>query len=103
MKNKNLIICALILFFSFSSNAVFASEMGMNAWETILQNIANSFTGPVAYSISIISIVSCGVTIAFADLQGGAKRFIQAACGLSIAFFAAQIVTGFIGFSGAVI
>ena len=100
---KNNISRFLLGIILFSPCSVFASEMGTNAWETILQNIANSFTGPVAYSISIISIVSCGVTIAFADLQGGAKQFIQAACGLSIAFFAAQIVTGFIGFSGAIV
>lgn len=100
MKNKKFIACIFILFFS---NAVFASEMGTNSWETILGSIANSLTGPVAYSISIISIFCCGVTIAFADLQSGGRRFVQAACGLSIAFFAGQIVTSFMGFSGAVI
>ena len=80
-----------------------ASQLGMNAWETILSKISNSLTGPVAYAMAIIAIVICGLTMAFADLQGGAKKFVQAACGLSIAFFAAQIVTSFIGFSGAVI
>ena len=83
--------------------SVFASETGVNPWENILQQIANSFTGPVAYAISIIAIVCSGITMAFSDLQGGAKNFVQAACGLSIAFFATQIVTEFLGFSGAVI
>lgn len=94
------ILLSMILFLPCS---VFASETGVNPWENILQQIANSFTGPVAYAISIIAIVCCGITMAFADLQGGAKNFVQAACGLSIAFFATQIVTGFLGFSGAVI
>ncbi len=98
-KFRWMMIC-LILFLPCS---VFASETGVNPWENVLQRIADSFTGPVAYAISIIAIVCCGITMAFADLQGGAKNFVQAACGLSIAFFAAQIVTEFLGFSGAVI
>lgn len=100
MSKLRWILLSMILFLPCS---VFASETGVNPWENILQQIANSFTGPVAYAISIIAIVCCGITMAFADLQGGAKNFVQAACGLSIAFFATQIVTGFLGFSGAVI
>lgn len=100
MSKLRWILLSMILFLPCS---VFASETGVNPWENILQQIANSFTGPVAYAISIIAIVCCGITMAFADLQGGAKNFVQAACGLSIAFFATQIVTGFLGFSGSVI
>lgn len=80
-----------------------AAETGVNSWEVILHKLAMSLTGPVAYAISIIAIVLSGITMAFADLQGGAKRFAQAACGLSIALFATQIVTSFLGFSGALI
>lgn len=98
-------LCAIIstIFWVWLPNSAFASQMGINAWEQILNKLAQSFTGPVAYAISIIAIVVSGLTMAFADLQGGAKRFVQAACGLSIAFFAIQIVTEFLGFSGAVI
>lgn len=84
-------------------NAVFASQMGMNAWENILDKISQSLTGPVAYAVAIIAIVLSGLVMAFADLQGGAKRFVQACCGLSIAFFAVQITTQFLGFSGALL
>ncbi|MBT5956018.1 MAG: TrbC/VirB2 family protein [Candidatus Marinimicrobia bacterium] len=94
----SMILCVL-----FIPCSAFASEMGMNPWETILNKLAQSLTGPVAYAIAIIAIVLSGITMAFADLQGGAKRFIQAACGLSVAFFAMQIVTNFLGFSGAVL
>lgn len=83
--------------------SAFAAETGLNAWEMILNKFATSLTGPVAYAISIIAIVMSGAVMTFADLQGGAKRFLQAACGLSIAFFATQITTQFLGFSGAVI
>lgn len=81
----------------------YGSQMGVNAWETVLSKITTSLTGPVAYSISIMAIFICGLIIAFSDLQGGAKRFVQAACGISIAIFSAQILTGFLGFTGAVV
>lgn len=87
----------------FSPLYALAAETGINAWETILTDIADSLTGPVAYAISIMAIFLCGLVIAFADLQGGAKRFVQAACGISVAIFASQILTGFLGFSGAVL
>lgn len=92
----------LLLIYTFPQ-AVFASQSIDFAWESILDKIVTSLTGPVAYSISVIAIFCCGMTIAFADLQGGSKRLLQAACGISIAFFATQIVTGFLGFTGAVI
>lgn len=95
-------IIYFLIIFLLPFNA-YAAETGINAWETILKRIADSLTGPVAYAVSIIAIVLCGITMAFCDMQGGAKRFIQAACGLSIAFFAMQITTQFLGFSGAII
>jgi type IV secretion system protein TrbC len=99
MRNKKSIVTAML----FNPVIVFAAQTGNNSWEKALLNLSDSLTGPVAYAISLIAIVMCGVTMAFADLQGGGRRFVQAACGLSIAFFATQIVTSFLGFNGAVI
>jgi len=87
----------------FITHCAFAAETGVNSWEVILSKIANSLTGPVAYAISIMAIFLCGITMAFVDLSGGAKRFVQAGCGLSIAIFSSQILTSFMGFSGALI
>lgn len=95
-------ITAIVITF-FIPTLSWASTTGVNSWEKTLYSLSNSLTGPVAYAISLISIVACGLAMAFSDLQGGAKRFVQAACGLSIAFFSTQIITGFIGFSGAVV
>jgi len=83
--------------------SAFAAETGSNSWEIILSKISHSLTGPVAYAISIMAIFLCGVTMAFVDLSGGAKRFVQVGCGLSIAIFSSQILTSFFGFSGALI
>ena len=103
LKNKlsrhYLTVIAILL----SPATAMASQTGTNSWEIIGDKIAQSLTGPVAYAAAIIAIVICGVTMAFADLQGGFRRFVQVALGFSIAFFAAQIVTSFFGFSGAVL
>lgn len=80
-----------------------ASQTGTYEWETTLTSLADSLTGPVAYAISIMAIFVAGMTMAFMDLQGGAKKLVQAALGLSVALFSSQIITGFMGFSGAVI
>ena len=93
----------LILMVLLSPCSAMAAQMGGNPWETIGSKIAMSITGPVAYSAAIIAIVMCGLTMAFVDLQGGFKRFVQVALGFSIAFFAAQIASSFLGFSGAII
>lgn len=92
-----------LLLILLSPTTVFAAQTGVNAWEEILSKISDSLTGPVAYAVAIIAIVISGLIMAFADMQGGAKRFVQACCGLSIAFFAVQITTQFLGFSGAII
>ena len=100
MQRQLLVLFTTMILFHSSA---FASQMGVNAWEKTLRNIADSLTGPVAYAIAIMAIMAGGVTIAFADMQGGMKKLVQAALGLSIAFFAAQITTSFLGFSGAVL
>lgn len=82
---------------------LFAAQTGVYSWENILMQITNSLTGPVAYAISIMAVFSSGLAIAFTDLQGGTKRFVQVAFGISIAIFAGQIVTSFLGFNGALV
>lgn len=103
MKIKNRLKLAGLTALMYLPATCFAAKTGSYAWETVLSKITTSLTGPVAYSIAIIAIFACGLTMAFADLQGGAHRFVQAACGLSVAIFAAQIITGFLSFHGALI
>ena len=100
MKKLSILFCLTLLYLP---SAAWAAEMGSNSWEMILNKIAHSLTGPVAYAISIMAIFLCGIMMAFADLNRGAKHFVQVGCGLSIALFASQILTSFFGFSGALL
>lgn len=96
---KNFFLTSLVLL----SGNVQAATSGSNPWESTLTKILNSLSGPVAYGLAGIAIIISGLTIAFADLQGGARKAVQAALGISIVAGAGTIVTGFLGFSGAVI
>lgn len=92
-----------IVIFALLPCICLAAKDTNNSWELVLSKIANSLTGPVTYFIAIMVIFSCGMIMAFADLQSGGKRFVQAACGIAIAAASAQILTKFLGFNGALI
>ena len=91
---------ALMLLFVVSAQA---STVAQYPWSQTLQKIMDSLDGPVAYACGGIAIVISGLSMAFLDLSGGAKRFLQAALGISIAFGAVTLLSTFFSFSGAVV
>ena len=80
-----------------------ASTVAQYPWAQTLTKIMDSLDGPVAYACAGIAIVIAGLSMAFLDLQGGAKKFIQAALGISIAFGSVTLLSTFFSFSGAVV
>ena len=69
-------------------------------WEAPLQSILQSIEGPVAKIIAVIIIIVTGLTLAFGDTSGGARRMIQIVFGLSIAFAASSFFLSFFSFGG---
>ena len=69
-------------------------------WEQPLQQILNSIEGPVAKIIAVMIIIITGLTLAFGDTSGGARKLIQIVFGLSIAFAASSFFLSFFSFSG---
>lgn len=69
-------------------------------WEQPLQQILNSVQGPVAKVISVIIIITTGLTLAFGDTAGGFRRLVQIVFGLSIAFAASSFFLSFFSFGG---
>ena len=69
-------------------------------WEAPLQQILESIEGPVAKIIAVIIIIVTGLTLAFGDTSGGARRMIQIVFGLSIAFAASSFFLSFFSFGG---
>jgi type IV secretion system protein VirB2 len=81
------------------SPALFAAETGL-PWESPLEKILNSLTGPVAKILGVIAIVIAGFGIAFGEGGSGMRRLFQVILGLSIAFTASTMVVSLFGFSG---
>lgn len=69
-------------------------------WEAPLQSILESIEGPVAKIVAVMIIIVTGLTLAFGDSSGGARRLIQIVFGLSIAFAASSFFLSFFSFGG---
>lgn len=71
-------------------------------WESPLQKILNSISGPVAKILGVIVIVIAGLGIAFGEGGTGMRRIFQIVFGLSIAFTATSLVVSLFGATGGV-
>lgn len=69
-------------------------------WESPLQKILESLTGPVARVLGVIAIVIAGFGIAFGEAGSGVRRLFQVIFGLSIVYSAAALVMNLFGVSG---
>ena len=69
-------------------------------WEAPLQAILELIEGPVAKIIAVMIIIITGLTLAFGDTSGGARKLIQIVFGLSIAFAASSFFLSFFSFGG---
>lgn len=84
---------------AMAPTAAFASGTGM-PWETPLQNVLDSLTGPVAKAIAIIAIVLTGLGFAMGETGGTMRRLCGIVFGIAIAFAASQWGMTFFGFAG---
>ncbi|MBV9511639.1 MAG: TrbC/VirB2 family protein [Caulobacteraceae bacterium] len=83
----------------------FATTSGGTAmpWETPLQTVQDSLSGPVAKAIGIIAIVLTGLGFAVAESGSVVRKGIGIVFGLAIAFTATTFMTSFFSItSGAV-
>jgi type IV secretion system protein TrbC len=81
------------------ASPAYASGSGM-PWEQPLQQVLESVQGPVAKIVSVIIIITTGLTLAFGETAGGFRRLIQIIFGLSIAFAASSFFLSFFSFGG---
>lgn len=78
---------------------VFAASAGM-PWESPLQRLVQSLTGPVAKAIGIAAIVIAALGMAISEGGQTLKTFLKILLGLSIAFTAGTFGLQLTGFSG---
>lgn len=89
------VVCLQVLL----ATAALATQSTSMPWETPLQKILDSISGPVAKVIGVIAIVATGLGLAFGEAGGGMKKMLQIVFGLSIAFSATSFFVSFLGFS----
>ena len=92
-------LCAIALGVLAVAGHAEAAGSGM-PWEAPLQSILESIEGPVAKIVAVMIIIITGLTLAFGDTSGGARRLVQIVFGLSIAFAASSFFLSFFSFGG---
>lgn len=91
MKVKSFRVSSKIVFVGlFTLISVFS--FGAMPWETPMQTIQESITGPVTKTIAIISIAVCGLSMAFGEGGGIFGKATKIVLGISIALGAVSLV-----------
>ena len=81
-----------------------AGAVGGLPWETPLHNIAQSLTGPVAFSVSIIGIFATGATLMWGgEMNEFARRAALMGLIVAVIVFATNIMATAFGVTGAVV
>jgi type IV secretion system protein VirB2 len=87
-----LIIIAAIFFAPALAHAASTGGSGLE-WETPLQKIRDSVTGPVAYAISLLGIVVTGAILVFGgEINEFVRRLIMLVLVISLMVFAADLL-----------
>jgi len=96
------VLLALLL---FAAPVAFAGGGGGGLpWETPLNRIAQSLTGPVALSISLIALMVAGGTLVFGgELSEFARRSCVAALAIAFLVLGAGFMTTLFGVGGAAV
>ena len=98
---------SIVLFLSLAvlaPEAVAGTGGGALPWESPLQTIADSISGPVAYAISLIGIVVAGAMLVWGgEINEFARRIIMLVLVISLIVFATQLLSTLFNVSGAVI
>ena len=101
MTNLRSRLCSAATILALFALSGTAHAAGSNMpWEAPLQSILESIQGPVAKIIAVMIIIVTGLTLAFGDTSGGARKMVQIVFGLSIAFAASSFFLSFFSFGG---
>lgn len=93
-----MVVCLLL------TEPAFAGSAAGLPWESPLEKLKNSLTGPVAFAISLIGIVVAGGMLIFGgELGEFARRIIMLVLVLALLVAANNLLSIFYGSSGATI
>ncbi len=102
MKPRQLFFAALTSL--FLTGVAEAGSTGALPWEGPLHTIAQSLTGPVAFSVALIGIFSTGATLVWGgEMNEFARRAALLGLIVAVLVFATNILSSAFGVTGAVI
>jgi type IV secretion system protein VirB2 len=84
---------------AITAPSAFAAGTGM-PWETPMDNLEQSLTGPIAKAIAIFAIVLFGLAFAFVEHGSALRKGMGIMMGISMAFAASSFGLTFFGFAG---
>ena len=93
---KNKTSASFFVLVSFLSNQLMAGTSGGMPWETPMQKLADSLTGPVVRFGAVIAVAVTGMLWYFAA-SGFARTALSLVFGLAVALSAANIVDSLFG------
>jgi type IV secretion system protein VirB2 len=87
------VVCLAFVLVMLAGSMACATGTGTGLpWEDKIKMVADSLSGPVAFSVMVLGVFACGIALAFgADLQGWVRTVVQItliACliGMSVPF-----------------
>jgi len=83
---------------SVTANCFAAGASTGMPWESPLETILDSITGPVAKVFGVIAIVLVGLAVAYSEGGGVMKKILNVVMGLTICFSASTFFLGFFGY-----
>lgn len=89
-----------VLLAAVADQAMAAGSGGAMPWDSKLQAIADSITGPVAKAIGVLAIALTGLGVAFSEGGSWVRKGLSVVFGLSIAFTASSFGLSFFEFTG---
>jgi type IV secretion system protein VirB2 len=101
---RTILFASLLAFCLAPALAEAGAGGGSLPWETPLEAIRDSVTGPVAYAISLMGIVVAGAMLVWGGEIGDfVRRIIMLTLAISLIVFSANILATLFSVSGAVI
>ncbi len=99
MSRRKLIQLSVLTLVLLAAADAFAAGSGM-PWESPLEKILDSVTGPVAKVLGVLAIALTGLAMANSEGGGFMKKLLNVVMGLCIAFSATSFGLSFFGYGG---
>lgn len=98
------VMLALLSSPAWATSTVQGGGLGLMPWDTPMQTVAQSFTGPVALSVAIMGLAVTGCILVFGgEITEFAKRAIYIVMVIAFLISAVSLMNIFYNFTGALI